>query len=166
MTENAPDTSPVDRRPAPAHVVDVAERFLKIGGPMETAKLHSLLYLAQGHHLAITGRALLDEPIVAWPEGPVVASLHELHSGETMVSPGFFYDKLRKLDSSPTDEPAAAATESTGDYQAHIYDGGRCVFCDTNDLDNALYGPYECIYRGQFVYTTETPPPPASHSDV
>lgn len=166
MTENTADVSTSTNRATPAFVVDVAERFLEIGGPMETAKLHTLLYLAQGHHLAITGSALFAEPILAWPEGPVVPSLHELHDGETTVSPGFFYDKLRERGSSPTDEPATKAADQNGDYQAHIYDGGRCVFCSTNDLDDILYGPYECVRRGQFVYTTETPATPPSPGDV
>lgn len=113
MTENAePATTGWS---APARAVDVAERFLKIGGPMEPAKLHALLYLAQGHHLAITGRALFDDLIVALSEGPVVLGIHGLHEGETVVSPGFFYEKLRQLDASPAPTTTPAAPPSLGD---------------------------------------------------
>lgn len=26
----------------------------------------------------------------------------------------------------------------------HVFDGGRCIYCNVNDDDDALYGPYEC----------------------
>jgi uncharacterized phage-associated protein len=38
-------------------------------------KLHKLLYYCQGHHLAATGEPLFGEDVVAWDNGPVVASL-------------------------------------------------------------------------------------------
>jgi uncharacterized phage-associated protein len=41
--------------------------------------MQKLVYYAQGVHLAITGKRLFDEDIVAWEHGPVVPSLyHEL----------------------------------------------------------------------------------------
>lgn len=43
------------------------------------------------------------------------------------------------------------------DYQAHIYEDERCIFCNVNALDDSIYGPFDCIERGQFVYTSETP---------
>lgn len=92
--------------PAPTRAIDVAERFLKIAGAMETTKLNALLYLAQSHHLAITDRPLFNDPIVARPEGPVVLTVHELHTGETVVSPGFYYERLRLLDQSPATTPS------------------------------------------------------------
>ncbi len=38
-------------------------------------RLHKLLYLAQGHHLGTFARPLFDDPISAWDNGPVVATL-------------------------------------------------------------------------------------------
>ena len=39
-------------------------------------KLQKLLYYAQGIHLAVYGRILFEEPIVAWTHGPVVESVY------------------------------------------------------------------------------------------
>lgn len=38
-------------------------------------KLQKLLYYAQGWHLAEHGRPLFDDPIEAWPRGPVVSTV-------------------------------------------------------------------------------------------
>jgi hypothetical protein len=41
----------------------------------------------------------------------------------------------------------------------HVYDGERCIFCNTNMYDDGIYGPFPCIEREPFVYTTSTPAP-------
>jgi hypothetical protein len=46
-----------------------------------------------------------------------------------------------------------SALRGTG-FKAHIYDGGRCIFCEGKELDDDL----ACIDRGQWHYTTNTPP--------
>jgi len=61
---------------------DVANYFLKrqdtqAGDTMSNLKLQKLVYYAQGFHLAITGKPLFDEPIVAWVHGPVCVSLYD-----------------------------------------------------------------------------------------
>jgi uncharacterized phage-associated protein len=38
-------------------------------------RLHKILYLAQGHHLAWFGHPLFDEAVMAWDNGPVVSTL-------------------------------------------------------------------------------------------
>lgn len=38
----------------------------------------------------------------------------------------------------------------------HIYDGGRCIFCNVNDLDESIYGPYLCVEREAYTFSTET----------
>lgn len=38
-------------------------------------KLHKLLYVCQGHHLAQLGQPLLTKAVVAWDNGPVVSAL-------------------------------------------------------------------------------------------
>jgi len=40
----------------------------------------------------------------------------------------------------------------------HVYQGGRCIFCNANDLDVALYDDDEKCpkYEENFIYTTET----------
>ena len=43
---------------------------------MTNLKVQKLVYYAQGYHLAIFGKPLFDEPILAWQHGPVVESLY------------------------------------------------------------------------------------------
>ncbi len=42
---------------------------------MGVVKLHKLLYLGQGHHLAVFDRLLFAEAVSAWDNGPVVGEL-------------------------------------------------------------------------------------------
>lgn len=63
-------------------VTEVAEFFLsrvdqEVGDCITNLKLQKLVYFAQGFVLAITGRTLFDEDLVAWQHGPVVPSLYE-----------------------------------------------------------------------------------------
>ena len=51
----------------------------------------------------------------------------------------------------------APAIEGDFGFQAHIYEGNRCLFCNVNDLDESMYGPFDCVVRGQYAYTSETP---------
>lgn len=56
------------------------------------------------------------------------------------------------------------APDAQTEYQAHIYEGERCIFCNVNALDDSIYGPFDCIERGQFVYTSETQARPEKES--
>ena len=53
-------------------------------------KLQKLLYYAQGAYLAITGRILFSEPILAWTHGPVVESVY--HAFKKYGNNGIDYD--------------------------------------------------------------------------
>lgn len=44
-------------------------------------QLNKLLYFAQGHYLARTGKPLFDEEIEAWKFGPVVPSIYQAYKG-------------------------------------------------------------------------------------
>ena len=61
--------------------LDVAEYFLAKGELEEDLlshlKLQKLLYYAQGFHLALAGRRLFDEDILAWDHGPVVREVYD-----------------------------------------------------------------------------------------
>lgn len=59
--------------PIPARTVSdaIIRRLPGVGA----LKLHKLLYLAQGHHLAAFGTPLYGEQLEAWEHGPVVAAL-------------------------------------------------------------------------------------------
>jgi uncharacterized phage-associated protein len=62
---------------------DVAAELRRRVPGIGTKKLHKLLYLCQGHHLAETGRPLFGGSIAAWDMGPVVGGLwkHEQEHG-------------------------------------------------------------------------------------
>lgn len=58
--------------------LELAERDGKTVTPLQVQKL---VYLAHGWNLAIFGEPLIDEPVEAWPYGPVVPSVyHEFKS--------------------------------------------------------------------------------------
>jgi len=50
------------------------------GDTISNLKIQKLVYYAQGFHLAIYGKPLFREPIVAWAHGPVVVSLYHVYS--------------------------------------------------------------------------------------
>lgn len=61
--------------------IDIANYFLvlvnrKEGDAMTHLKLQKLLYFAQGTSLALNGILLFDEPLKAWPHGPVSSSVY------------------------------------------------------------------------------------------
>ncbi|WP_373453558.1 MULTISPECIES: Panacea domain-containing protein [unclassified Rhodococcus (in: high G+C Gram-positive bacteria)] len=53
---------------------------------MSTMKLQKLVYYSQAWHLAWTNRALFDDQIEAWANGPVTVSLYRHHRGEFEVA--------------------------------------------------------------------------------
>jgi uncharacterized phage-associated protein len=69
---------------------DIAAELRRRRPGMPAVKLHKLLYYAQGHHLAHTGRPLFLEPVSAWDMGPVVATLwyEEKRDGPRGADPG------------------------------------------------------------------------------
>lgn len=58
-----------------ASAAEVAAALRARLGDIGVLKLHKLLYYCQAHHLAAFGEPLFAEPIVAWDNGPVVASI-------------------------------------------------------------------------------------------
>lgn len=65
-------------------VTEVAEYFLskvnsEYGDCISNLKLQKLVYFAQGFVLAITGKTLFNEDLLAWQHGPVVRSLYDTY---------------------------------------------------------------------------------------
>ncbi len=63
-------------------VTEVADYFLskineEFGDCISNLKIQKLVYFAQGFVLAITGKTLFNEDILAWQHGPVVKSLYD-----------------------------------------------------------------------------------------
>ena len=63
------------------NAIEVANHFIeqaeKAGQELTQMKLHKLLYFAHGWHLAMTGKPLFEEPILAGPYGPYMQSVYE-----------------------------------------------------------------------------------------
>ncbi|WP_063047116.1 Panacea domain-containing protein [Nocardia pseudovaccinii] len=59
---------------------DIAQWFVywadTVDAEVTNLQVQKLLYYAQGHSLATSGRPLFDEPIEAWAEGPVVVDVY------------------------------------------------------------------------------------------
>lgn len=82
---------------------EVAEYFLskineEYGDCISNLKLQKLVYFAQGFVLAITGKTLFKENIIAWQHGPVVKSLYDKYkeNGASCIPRPETYD-LRHL---------------------------------------------------------------------
>lgn len=69
-----------------ASVHDVAAYILARGGDMTAMKLQKLAYYSQAWHLVWSERALFEEEIQAWANGPVVYELYRIHQGQFRVS--------------------------------------------------------------------------------
>lgn len=68
-------------------------------------KLQKLLYYAQGSFLALTGRPLFSDPIVAWQHGPVVESVY--HEYKSNGANGIVFDDDFDFDVLETEENEA-----------------------------------------------------------
>ena len=69
-----------------ANVHDVTAYILAKQGRMSTWKLQKLVYYSQAWSLVWDNTPLFQEPIEAWPNGPVVRALHEHHEGKFTVT--------------------------------------------------------------------------------
>lgn len=97
---------------APFSPAAIANGFLEKSGdekkPITPMQLLKLVYIAHGWNLAVTGEPLFDEPVQAWPYGPVVPSLfHEFkrygsspikHLAQVPLKPREPYTKFADLD--------------------------------------------------------------------
>ncbi|MDV3198479.1 MAG: DUF4065 domain-containing protein [Vigna little leaf phytoplasma] len=72
------------------NVFNVAQFFLKKDPTINKTKIQKLLYYAQGYYLAKYNQVLFEEPIEAWPYGPVISAVY----AETLlqeIQPSFRY---------------------------------------------------------------------------
>ena len=54
-------------------------RAIENGKPITQMKLQKMLYIAQGLHLASTGKPIINEIIQAWKYGPVIPQIYEYY---------------------------------------------------------------------------------------
>jgi uncharacterized phage-associated protein len=74
---------------------DIANYFLTLvdeeaGDSLSNLKLQKLVYYAQGCHLALFGKPLIEESIEAWEHGPVIPALYRRfrqHGAEPIPAP-------------------------------------------------------------------------------
>lgn len=99
-----------------ANVYDVAKYVLEQSGQVTTMKLQKLVYYSQAWSLAWSGRALFDERIGGWCEGPVVGVLHYDHKGwRTIEAPNLSRGNSSQL-SEPQREIISAVLAFYGRY--------------------------------------------------
>ncbi|MFR1826678.1 MAG: Panacea domain-containing protein [Lawsonibacter sp.] len=81
------------------------------GEYISNLKLQKLLYYAQGCFLAVTGKPLFSDPIVAWQHGPVVESVYHTY-------------KCNGADGIPFDEDFdfSSFTEEENELLSEVYD--------------------------------------------
>jgi uncharacterized phage-associated protein len=68
------------------------------GDSLSNLKLQKLVYYAQGCHLALFGKPLIEEPIEAWEHGPVVPALYrkfKMHAATPIPRPKNGIDKAK-----------------------------------------------------------------------
>lgn len=121
-----------------AKVQDVARFFIDLaqhqnerdsGDLMTNLRLQKLLYFAQGWYLARFGKALFNEPIEAWPYGPVVPEVYSQYKGYGRQ--GITEESTFPMDAFTPDE-----YELLLDV-AREYDG-----CSTSALVSLSHAPY------------------------
>lgn len=94
---------------------DVAAYLMEgVEEPCSTLKLQSLLYYSQGWHLARTGEALFQDPLQAWPLGPVAAEVFRKHQGQFLAVRPWPYGDLAL----PTSEEKATIDAVLATYGA------------------------------------------------
>jgi uncharacterized phage-associated protein len=111
---------------------DVANYFLATvddvnGDNLSNLKLQKLLYYAQGFHLALNGRVLFPDRILAWELGPVVPAL---------------YHKYKQYGANGIPQPAG-------------FDPLDCLpeLREVLDAVNALYGQYSPVKLANLTHT-------------
>ena len=91
--------------------IDVAKWFILYndmvvtdngGDLISNLKLQKLLYYAQGCFLAVKGRRLFADPLVAWQHGPVVADVY--HYYKSNGANGIQFDESDTIDMSEFDD--------------------------------------------------------------
>ena len=101
-----------------ASVFDVAAYILKKRGQMTTMKLQKLVYYAQAWSLVWDDRALFDERIQAWANGPVCPDLYQAHRGRFDITDRDIQGNLGVLDNDAS-KSIDAVVGYYGDKSSH-----------------------------------------------
>ncbi|MDV3199196.1 MAG: DUF4065 domain-containing protein [Sweet potato little leaf phytoplasma] len=60
----------------PINVFDIAQFFVNKDEKINKMKIQALLYYAQGYSLAKYNQVLFEEPLEAWPYGPLISAVY------------------------------------------------------------------------------------------
>lgn len=101
-----------------ANVHDVAAYILEKKGPMSAMKLQKLVYYSQAWSLVWDERALFEDDIQAWANGPVVYALYDKHRGQFQVSNWSSWGNPNGLTGNE-EETIDAVLDAYGKYTAH-----------------------------------------------
>lgn len=100
-----------------ATVHDVAAYIIEKTGEISAMKLQKLVYYSQAWHAVWTDRALFDEEIRAWANGPVVYDLYQKHRGQFLIQ-AWPYGDAARLDKDEADS-VDVVLGAYGKYTAH-----------------------------------------------
>ncbi len=67
---------------ATKNVFDIAAFMVSQKHPLPTPRLHKLLYYCQAWSLVWDEKPLFEQPIEAWPNGPIIKELHDAYPGK------------------------------------------------------------------------------------
>ena len=67
---------------ATKNVFDIAAFILSQKHPLPTPRIHKLLYYCQAWSLVWDEKPLFEQPIEAWPGGPVIMAFYDAHEGQ------------------------------------------------------------------------------------
>ena len=86
---------------------------------MTTYKLQKLLYYCQAWSLGRTGKAVFNDEIRAFRNGPVVGSVFELHRGHHWVRVGTFHQEVKMMTDPDVEVVIAETIDFYGDLTAN-----------------------------------------------
>jgi uncharacterized phage-associated protein len=130
----------------PVNALAVANYFLekgwKQGIPISPLKLQKLVYFAHGWWLGLTGRPLIDAPILAWTYGPVIPEL---------------YDEFRRFGSDPIVDRATVVNTNLQLEPASLTPEQRAELTPLLDKIWETYGKYSAIQLSNMTHQAGTP---------
>lgn len=136
-----------------AKVEDVAIFFIDYFNSLEEGsitnlQLNKLLYFAQGHYLARTGKPLFEDDIEAWEYGPVVPSIYHKYKkyGNALITETISKEEYEDSLDRETEEEIEVMNEVIKEYEP--YSASQLV-----SITHKKSSPWEKVYDKQKKHT-------------
>ncbi|MDV3166677.1 MAG: DUF4065 domain-containing protein ['Waltheria sp.' little leaf phytoplasma] len=128
----------------PINVFDIAQFFITKEKKINKMKIQALLYYAQGYSLAKYNQVLFEEPIEAWPYGPIISAVY----AETLKQE---FQKQAYFDFSSRMTHASFTAEQKALLEQVFYDLGRL---SANQLQEQIKqeDPWRNAYNAHKLY--------------